>query len=820
MRYIFLFLAFFFPALSSAVAAKSDKTLYYFVIDKSYSIETTSRLTKPIWDTVTSFVSDLPESSEVRLIFFNEKADGKKTWKTLKLEDKQSFVDQFQKYFVPKGQTRLFDTVAEVIEEVDSVSSDYGAIRILILSDGMNEVPPDSKPKHTNWQSVEKLACALRQHNDNAFVIWFTLGFKPKDRPSSDCIMTEEITINPNDPRFCLEPAPIANIYASVGNAKVGEEVIFLVKPSPGRINKVYWDFGDGTNDSGDYIGHGFVQHKFNKPQNYAVTLKVNGWCDKEAISQPTQIKVDVIPPPKAIFSWSPPEPRVGSEIHFFNRSEGTPDRCEWSFGDYGKSTDSSPTFSPTNKGPVSVSLTIWRGSESNTMVATIPVLPLPPLPDFNMTPDKELEFGSTLSLQANSTDPSLQHEWIVDGVTLSYQGPSGIWSSDRSGLLEILHRITGEGGVTSSTKSIYVKPPVPPVKFTMPQQTTLGDTVQIAAESTDPNWKHSWDIDGQRFEGPSIIWPVAKAGTVVVKHMVDGFGVTGAMSQTIYVSDLDARFTILPDEPTLDLGTELALNASKASPQWEHSWIIDGVKSSETGENLKWRADKAGTVTIVHTVTSKGKTAQDIRKIQISIKDKVVCIATSPTSGNFPLEVKFSDKSEGEFLDRRWDFGDGSPSISDANTIHVYREAGKFTVTLTRTNKIGKELVCLDPIVIQIGTPPPWWTKYAVAAIIVLIVAIVALLLLREPLPSGRIMWTYGGETKADIEINKRGFDITKLEIPGWQPKDRYVIRRKRFSGEMSIVRGDGTEFIPLSSDTEFEIDGVKFRYINEMLA
>ena len=54
-----------------------------------------------------------------------------------------------------------------------------------------------------------------------------------------------------------------------------------------------------------------------------------------------------------------------------------------------------------------------------------------------------------------------------------------------------------------------------------------------------------------------------------------------------------------------------------------------------------------------------------------------------SKTSGAFPLEVNFIDRSTGNASSWSWDFGDGNTSTSQSPT-HTYTEAGRFTVSLT----------------------------------------------------------------------------------------------------------------------------------------
>src|SRR6266545_389453 len=55
-----------------------------------------------------------------------------------------------------------------------------------------------------------------------------------------------------------------------------------------------------------------------------------------------------------------------------------------------------------------------------------------------------------------------------------------------------------------------------------------------------------------------------------------------------------------------------------------------------------------------------------------------------SPTSGNVPLTVQFTDQSTGTITARDWNFGDGSAHSSTQNPSHTYTNAGNYTVTLT----------------------------------------------------------------------------------------------------------------------------------------
>lgn len=55
------------------------------------------------------------------------------------------------------------------------------------------------------------------------------------------------------------------------------------------------------------------------------------------------------------------------------------------------------------------------------------------------------------------------------------------------------------------------------------------------------------------------------------------------------------------------------------------------------------------------------------------------------------PLLVRFTDISTGEITDWLWDFGDGRTSTRQ-NPIHIYWQAGNYTVSLTVRGPEGSD--------------------------------------------------------------------------------------------------------------------------------
>ncbi|MEZ4388129.1 MAG: S8 family serine peptidase [Candidatus Krumholzibacteriia bacterium] len=68
-----------------------------------------------------------------------------------------------------------------------------------------------------------------------------------------------------------------------------------------------------------------------------------------------------------------------------------------------------------------------------------------------------------------------------------------------------------------------------------------------------------------------------------------------------------------------------------------------------------------------------------------------VAAFTGTPTSGDAPLIVSFTDQSSGSPTSWSWSFGDGGTSSSQ-NPSHTYTTAGTYTVTLTATNSAGSD--------------------------------------------------------------------------------------------------------------------------------
>ena len=95
-----------------------------------------------------------------------------------------------------------------------------------------------------------------------------------------------------------------------------------------------------------------------------------------------------------------------------------------------------------------------------------------------------------------------------------------------------------------------------------------------------------------------------------------------------------------------------------------------------------------------------------------------------SPSSGDAPLEVAFTNQSSGDITSWSWDFTDnGTPDSTDQNPVHTYLDPGPYTVTLTVTGPAGTDtLTRADYITVSeppVNEPPAFISTPVTTAVV-----------------------------------------------------------------------------------------------------
>jgi len=125
--------------------------------------------------------------------------------------------------------------------------------------------------------------------------------------------------------------------------------------------------------------------------------------------------------------------------------------------------------------------------------------------------------------------------------------------------------------------------------------------------------------------------------------------------------------------------------------PVTSWSWNF-GDGNSSTAQNPSNSYAAAGTYTVTLTVTSATCSDGETKTGYITVNNAPTAqFIGSPTSGNAPLTVNFTDQSTGGPTSWSWDFGDLTSSTAQ-NPSHTYTVANTYTVTLTATNACGSD--------------------------------------------------------------------------------------------------------------------------------
>jgi len=148
------------------------------------------------------------------------------------------------------------------------------------------------------------------------------------------------------------------------------------------------------------------------------------------------------------------------------------------------------------------------------------------------------------------------------------------------------------------------------------------------------------------------------------------------------------------PDYPAANFSSNLTSGYAPLSVQFTDfsknadgwNWNF-GDKSTSTQQNPAHTFPRAGNYNVTLTVNNKNGTDSKIATITVLAQPG---FSVFPTSGKSPLSVSFTDQSTGSPASWKWDFGDGTNS-TEKNPVHIYRKAGKYSVTLT-LNETGNK--------------------------------------------------------------------------------------------------------------------------------
>lgn len=174
---------------------------------------------------------------------------------------------------------------------------------------------------------------------------------------------------------------------------------------------------------------------------------------------------------------------------------------------------------------------------------------------------------------------------------------------------------------------------------------------------------------------------------------------------------NVTADFSATPMSGAAPLSVQFTDNSKVNSGGSITSWkwdFGDGYTSSLKSPSHTYNAAGVYTATLIAS-NSGGSSQPKSATITVTntLKPPVAAFSASPTSGNPPLTVTFTDQSTESPTSWSWNFGDGTTSTIQGPT-HTYSSAGVYTVTLIASNSDGSSAPKTATITVTEALKPP----------------------------------------------------------------------------------------------------------------
>jgi len=395
--------------------------------------------------------------------------------------------------------------------------------------------------------------------------------------------------------------------------------------------------------------------------------------------------------------------------VQFVDASTGSPTQWLWDLGNGTTSNKQNPGAIYSNPGTYTVKLVIKAatGEDSITKINFITVYNYPTV-GLSAAP-----VGGCAPLEVNFTDSSIAGSGTIsswtwdfgDGIISNEQNPVHTYNiSDTFNVSLIVVNSFGckksmvdsglvkVGGVLKAgftyTYDNICKPPSK-IKF---KDTSISKTALT----------YQWLFgDGEASTEQNPVHIYTTSGNFIIQLTItNADGCTQSYSDTIAVGGIKSDFSF-----TSGCSNETITFTDESVPVPINATWYFGDGDSAAGHEVQHLYKQPGSYLV--TLISDFGSCKDTMRKSLQTVQKVE--ADFSATGNFktcsfPDTVSFQNKTKGA-TEYKWIFGDSTTS-TDINPVHVYTDAGQYTVTLIAYNATGCQDSSVQTNLIQLGPP------------------------------------------------------------------------------------------------------------------
>lgn len=352
-----------------------------------------------------------------------------------------------------------------------------------------------------------------------------------------------------------------------------------------------------------------------------------------------------------------------------------------------------------------------YRPSSSSTFVPVEDVchIEIPPVAAFSGTPTT-----GTAPMSVTFTDQSTNSptSWLWnfgDGNTTgnTLKNPTHLYTSP--GSYTVTLTVTNAAGSGSSTQLGYITAAYP----------TFVRRVNAGGSSYTDTSGNLWSADQAFTTGG---WGYVTAGST----STTANAISGTLDDTLYQAmrsrnSLEYRFTVPNGDYDVTLKFAEIVNSVGSGGRVfdvliEGSQVMNNADIYALAGNSRYAAyDRTFSTTVSDGVLNinfnreSGQSAMvSAIGLDLDVPVPVAAFSGTPTAGESPLQVTFTDESTNVPTSWLWNFGDGNTTGNTLkHPVHLYTADGTYTVTLTATNDGGSNTVTRTSY-IKTGPQPP----------------------------------------------------------------------------------------------------------------